>query len=137
MVKRATDSNVASAERIVPMLDLCQLYWDTDALLAQASAGLTRSKWFERVFYVPSDANAVSLAMQIRFVVQEQFALRNMRNSPSPDKLQTQLYVMFRPGLRLQCVSDACTCVWEEEVGRIINEAVSRPHSLRNTTNSL
>ena len=125
MVKRATDTNVASAERIVPVLDLCQLYWDTDALLVQASAGLTKPQVLERVFYVPTDTDAIALAMEVRFAVQEQFAVRNMRAVSASDKLQAQSCVMFRPGMRLQCVSDACTCSFDATVMQMINEIVS------------
>ena len=125
MVRRATDTNVASAERIVPMLDLCQLYWDTDALLIQACAGLTQQQHLARVFYVPSNLDAVTLALEIRFATQEQFAVRNMRSSSGPDSLQTQSYVMFRPGLRQQCVSDNCTCEFDARASKLISEAVS------------
>lgn len=125
MVRRATDTNVASAERIVPMLDLCQLYWDTDALLVQACAGLTEQQHLARVFYVPSDDDAIRLALEVRFAIQEQFAVRNMRSSSGPDSLQTQAYVMFRPGLRQQCVSDACSCKFDPRALQLISDAVS------------
>lgn len=126
MVKRATDKNVPSAERVLPMLDLCQLYWDTDALLIQLCAGLTKPKWLERVFYVPSDNDAIVLALDVRFAVQEQFAIRrNMRTASSSDNLQTQSYVMFRPGLGVECVSDSCQCAFDAKVMPIISGAVS------------
>lgn len=131
MVKRATDNNVASAQRILPMLDLCQLYWDTDTLLVQSSAGLNRQKWLERVFYVPSDIDAVKLAMEVRFAIQEQFVLRrNMRSSSSVDNLQVQSYVMFRPGLRLTCASDDCQCSFDSKVSKFISEARSKQNTL-------
>lgn len=131
MVRRATDCNVASAERILPMLDLCQLYWDTDALLVQSCAGLDQQKWLERVFYVPSDLDAVTLAMEARFTIQEQFALqRNMRSSPGVDNLQVQSYVMFRPGLGLSCASDHCQCAFDGKVSTFISEARARQNSL-------
>lgn len=110
MVKRATDTNVPSAERIVPILDLCQLYWDTDALLIQACSKISATNHLARVFYVPQDADAIALAMEIRFAVQTQFAFRSMRSSSGPDSLQAQAHVMFRPGLRLKCVQDDCSC---------------------------
>lgn len=125
MVKRATDDNVATADRILPMLDLCQLYWDTDTLLIQACARSARSRWLERVFYVPSDFDAVSLAMEVRRTVQEQFAIRSTRTSLGFDKLQTQLFVMFSPGLRLACVSDTCLCPFNGKLEQIISNAVS------------
>ncbi|KAK5954898.1 hypothetical protein OHC33_003577 [Knufia fluminis] len=130
MVRRATDTNVASAERIVPMLDLCQLYWDTDALLVQACAGLTEQQHLARVFYVPSDDDAIRLALEVRFAIQEQFAVRNMRSSSGPDSLQTQAYVMFRPGLRQQCVSDACSCKFDPRALQLISDARSAQNSL-------
>lgn len=127
MVKRATDDNVAASDRILPMLDLCQLYWDTDSLLIQACVRSTRPKWLERVFYVPSEADAVALAMEVRKAVQEQFAIRSTRTLPGLDKLQIQLYVMFSPGLRLACVSDTCVCSFEEKLSPIISNMVRYP----------
>lgn len=125
MVRRATDTNVGPAERIVPMLDLCQLYWDTDALLIQACAGLTEQQHLARVFYVPSNIDAVTLALEVRFAIQEQFAVRNMRGFSGPGSLQIQSYVMFRPGLQQQCVSDACDCQFDARASQLIFEAVS------------
>lgn len=127
MVRRATDTNVAAAERILPMLDLCQLYWDTDALLIQACSKSKRSQYLDRVFYVPDDVAAINLALEIRFATQEQFAFRNMRSSSGPDSLQTQSYVMFRPGLRLKCCQDDCNCSFNNQFMQHINPAVSHP----------
>ena len=124
MVERATDDSVATADRILPILDLCQLYWDTEALLINACVASKRSKWFEKVFHAPSDTEAVSLAMEVRRIVQEQFAIRSTRVTLSPDKLKTQLYVMFSPGLRLACVSGTCFCCFNELLEPVIADAV-------------
>lgn len=126
MVRRATDTNVPSAERIVPMLDLCQLYWDTDALLIQACTKLSRPNYLARVFYVPSDVDAIALAMEIRFAIQTQFAFRSMRSSSGPDSLQAQAHVMFRPGLRLRCVQDDCSCPFSPDTMHHVKLAVGK-----------
>lgn len=116
---------LAPAERIVPMLDLCQLYWDTDSLLIQACAGLIEQQQLARVFYVPSNIDALALALEVRFAIQEQFTVRNMRSFSGPDSLQIQSYVMFRPGLRQQYVSDVCDCQFDARASQLIFEAVS------------
>lgn len=125
MVKRATDTNVPSAERIVPILDLCQLYWDTDALLIQSCSKHSTPNHLARVFYVPNDADAIALALEVRFAVQTQFAFRSMRSSSGPDSLHVQFHVMFRPGLRLKCVQDSCSCSFIGEAAQYITTAVS------------
>lgn len=125
MVRRATDTNVAAAERILPMLDLCQIYWDSDALLIEACADVERPQHLERVFYVPDEIAAIQLALDVRFATQEQFAFRNMRSSSDPDKLQTQSHVMFRPGMKLKCCQDTCDCSFDKRFSQYITSAVS------------
>lgn len=135
MVRLATDDNVASADRILPMLDLCQLYWDTNTLLIQACVE-SRPRWLERSFFVPNDADAATFAMEIRFAIQEQFAIRNKQVS-ARDKLQTQSYVMLSPGLKVQCLSDTCSCQFDEGIEAQIVQAVSSRTGVSQLANCL
>lgn len=128
MVKRATDTNVAAAERILPMLDLCQIYWDSDAVLIEACAEVKRPQHLERVFYVPDEIAAIRLALDVRISIQEEFAFRSMKASSSPDKLQTQSYVMFRPGVELECCQDTCVCRFDKRFSQYITSVVSLWH---------
>ena len=126
MVHRATTARDVTTTEIIPILNLCQLYWDTDALLIQACGQSRRPHYLARVFYVPEDADAIELALDTRFMVQEEFAMLDLDGPERSLSLQIQSQILFRPGLKASCTQNACTCSFDRRYLAQMSTVVGR-----------
>lgn len=128
--ERATDASVSAEERILPILDLCWLYWDTDCILIQACGRSRRPHQLAKLLNVANEADAIRVALEVRFTIQEDFAMLAMGGSASSDIMQAQAHILFRPSLKLKCLQDACNCLFGSEYAKHISELVSQPPKL-------